>query len=251
MRVPLEEQAQVDQLIVSCLDLHLDSQRTDICQAWARKLEGSNQVGLALTYFEKGQGVSDIERICWDHFERLLLTSKCCLRPLLTFVSGGNTSQMDPKLIELLQSPPQSPMTGTLIAPLALLLAFFELKDNGDTGAAVQHLSKLFRLSSMPREYIALLMAEMLPILDGNYLSNPLLNGQRSGRQSLDRRIYSKFSLPSRIMLQMRALFRKDPTYCRGPPTRKVLMRAILRLKTGEQWSLLAPPLAKFCLFSE
>jgi Nup85 Nucleoporin len=67
-------------------------------------------------------------------------------------------------------------MTGTLIAPLALLLAFFGLRDKGDTGAAVQHLSKLFRLSSMPREYIALLMAEMLPILDGNSLCDLSLN---------------------------------------------------------------------------
>jgi Nup85 Nucleoporin len=95
VRVPLEEQAQVDQLVDLCLDLHLDSQRTDICQAWARKLEGSNQVGLALTYFEKGQGFSDIERICWDHFERLLLTGRCHLYSLLIsfrrgYLAGGS-----------------------------------------------------------------------------------------------------------------------------------------------------------------
>ena len=74
---------------------------------------------------------------------------------------------MDPDVIDILQSPPPSPMTGTLIAPLALLFNFFQLKHKGNAAAAVQHLSKLFRLSSMPREYISLLMAEMLPILDG------------------------------------------------------------------------------------
>ena len=63
-------------------------------------------------------------------------------------------------------------MTGTLIAPLALLFNFFQLKLQGNAAAAVQHLSKLFRLSSMPREYISLLMAEMLPILDGKSISN-------------------------------------------------------------------------------
>lgn len=77
---------------------------------------------------------------------------------------------MDPNVIDILRSPPPSPMTGTLIAPLALLFNFFQLKRKGNAAVAVQHLSKLFRLSSMPREYISLLMAEMLPILDGNGL---------------------------------------------------------------------------------
>ena len=79
---------------------------------------------------------------------------------------------MDPNVIEILQNPPSSPMTGTLIAPLALLFNFFQLKLQGNVPAAVQHLSKLFRLSSIPREYISLLMAEMLPVLDGNSTSN-------------------------------------------------------------------------------
>jgi Nup85 Nucleoporin len=75
---------------------------------------------------------------------------------------------MDPKLIEILQNPPRTPMTGTLIAPLAMLYNFFELKAHGNGAAAVEYLSKLFRLSSMPRQYIALLIAELLPIFDGN-----------------------------------------------------------------------------------
>src|SRR5438876_5104979 len=87
---------------------------------------------------------------------------------LLKKIIGGDVSDMDPTMLEILQSAPQSPMTGTLIAPLALLFNFFQLKFNGNAAAAVQHLSKLFRLSSMPREYISLLMAEILPLLDGN-----------------------------------------------------------------------------------
>lgn len=89
---------------------------------------------------------------------------------IATKFSGGDDSTMDPKLVELLQLPPQSPMTGTLIAPLALLYHFFDLKLTGNATAAIQYLAKLFRLSSMPREFIALLMAEMLPIFDGMYL---------------------------------------------------------------------------------
>jgi hypothetical protein len=58
-------------------------------------------------------------------------------------------------------------MSGTLIAPVALIFNFFELREKGNAAGAVQYLSKLFRLSSMPREYIALLMAELLPIFEG------------------------------------------------------------------------------------
>jgi Nup85 Nucleoporin len=57
-------------------------------------------------------------------------------------------------------------MIGTLIAPLAVLFNFYALERKGNGAAAVQHLSKLIHLSSMPREYIPLLTAEMLPILD-------------------------------------------------------------------------------------
>jgi len=64
-----------------CFDLHLDSQRADICQAWARQLEQINQIALALLYFEKGQSFADIERICWNHFERLLLSGITHLYP--------------------------------------------------------------------------------------------------------------------------------------------------------------------------
>ena len=74
MRVPLDSQTQVDKLIDLCVDLHLESQRADICLARARQLENGNQVGSALSYFEKGQSFVDIERICWDQFERLLLS---------------------------------------------------------------------------------------------------------------------------------------------------------------------------------
>lgn len=91
---------------------------------------------------------------------------------------------MDPNVINVLQSPPPSPMTGTLIAPLALLFNFYQLKHKGNAAAAVQHLSKLFRLSSMPREYISLLMAEMLPILDG---TPPFLSITNLSRKADDR----------------------------------------------------------------
>ena len=73
MHVPLESQHQVDKLVDLCFDLRLDSERVDICQSWARQLEQDNQTGLALMYFEKGQSFTDIERVCWGHFERLLL----------------------------------------------------------------------------------------------------------------------------------------------------------------------------------
>jgi len=74
--VPLESQAQVDKFTDLCFDLHLESQRAEICQAWARKLEQENQVGAALLYFEKGQSFVDMERICWSHFERLLVSGQ-------------------------------------------------------------------------------------------------------------------------------------------------------------------------------
>ena len=88
------------------------------------------------------------------------------IRGRISCDQGGNTECLDPSTLNLLQQPPQSPMIGTLIAPLAVLFNFFALERKGNGAAAVQHLSKLFHLSSMPREYIPLLTAEMLPILD-------------------------------------------------------------------------------------
>ena len=167
MHVLLESQEQVDKFVELCFDLQLDIQRSDICQAWARHLEQENKVGLAVSYFEKGQSFSDIERICWAHFERLLLTGIPLLINICD-VKGGNDPNMDPKLVEILGNPPQSPMTGTLIAPLALLFNFYTLKHQNDASQAVQYLAKLFRLSSLPRAYIVLLMVEMLRLLDGS-----------------------------------------------------------------------------------
>ena len=78
--MPLESQSQVEKLIDLCFDLHLDSQRAEICQAWARQLEQNNQIGQALLYFEKGQSFADIERICWNDFKCLLLNGTAHLR---------------------------------------------------------------------------------------------------------------------------------------------------------------------------
>jgi Nup85 Nucleoporin len=74
VRVPLNTQAQVDKFVDLCFDIQLEWQRAQICQTWARQLERDNQVASALQYFEKGQSFVDIERICWNHFEQLLLT---------------------------------------------------------------------------------------------------------------------------------------------------------------------------------
>ena len=79
---------------------------------------------------------------------------------------------MDEEFLEMLRAPPQTPMAATLIAPVALLYNFYELRKGGDGGLAVQYLSKLFRLASLPREYIALLMAELLPIFMGRVPSD-------------------------------------------------------------------------------
>lgn len=77
--MPLESQNQVETLIDLCFDLHLDSQRAEICQAWARELEQQNHIAQALLYFEKGQSFADIKRICWNNFERLLLNGTALL----------------------------------------------------------------------------------------------------------------------------------------------------------------------------
>lgn len=154
IRVPLESADQVDKLLDICIDLDLSPQRAEISTSWARALEAHKKTGQALQFYEKGQSFTDIERVCWQHFERLLLT-------------GGMDSEIDPEFVEILRNPPATPMAATLIAPVALLYNFYELRRSGDGGTAVQYLSKLFRLASLPREYIALLMAELLPIFMG------------------------------------------------------------------------------------
>jgi Nup85 Nucleoporin len=82
VRVPLDSQDQVDKLVDLCLDLHLEPQRSDICRAWARQLEQDNQTASALQYFEKGQSFADIERLCWNILERMLLTGISIFRVL-------------------------------------------------------------------------------------------------------------------------------------------------------------------------
>jgi Nup85 Nucleoporin len=114
---------------------------------------------------------------------------------------GGNPECLDASTLDLIQQPPQSPMIGTLIAPLAVLFTFYVLEGKGNGAAATQHLSKLFHLSSMPREYIPLLTAEMLPILDrtsplGNVIDLEKTSG--SGR-----RICLRFWLRWRITWRM------------------------------------------------
>ena len=78
VRVPLESQSQVDKLVDLCVDLRFEPQRAEICLAWARQLEKQGEVGSALSYFEKGQSFADIERICWNHFEWLLVSGIPC-----------------------------------------------------------------------------------------------------------------------------------------------------------------------------
>jgi Nup85 Nucleoporin len=75
-------------------------------------------------------------------------------------------------------------MIGTLIAPLAVLFNFYALERKGNGAAAVQHLSKLIHLSSMPREYIPLLTAEMLPILDRTPPPTTRLNGRKPANRT-------------------------------------------------------------------
>lgn len=70
----MESQNQVVNLVDLCVDLQLEPQRVEICLAWARQLEKQGELGLALPYYEKGQSFADIERICWNHFERLLVS---------------------------------------------------------------------------------------------------------------------------------------------------------------------------------
>jgi Nup85 Nucleoporin len=73
VRVPIESQEQIEELIDLAFEVDLPYQRAEICQTWARRLEETKQIGLALLYFEKGQSFTDIRRICWSLFERLLL----------------------------------------------------------------------------------------------------------------------------------------------------------------------------------
>src|SRR5579862_5675033 len=133
VRVPLQSVNQVDKLIDICVDLDLSPQKAEISRSWARTLESRNELGAALQFYEKGQAFVDIERICWLHFERLLLT-------------GGVDMEMDPSFAEVLKNPPATPVAATLIAPVALLYHFYGLRKSGDGGTAVQYLSKLFRL---------------------------------------------------------------------------------------------------------
>jgi hypothetical protein len=85
VRVPIESQEQIEELIDLTFEIDLPYQRAEICQTWARRLEGTKQIGLALLYFEKGQSFTDIRRICWSLFERLLLSGTPIVRGFLMY----------------------------------------------------------------------------------------------------------------------------------------------------------------------
>ena len=126
-------------------------------------------------------------------------------------------------------------MIGTLIAPLALLYNYFELKQKGSPAEAVQYLAKLFRLSSMPREYISLLMAEMLPVIDGSQRSLSTNCPQKSETQHLVTGIYLKSSRRSKIMSGTNRHFRKDRTCCHWPFVQNIILAVEVRSKAGEK----------------
>lgn len=153
-RIPTNSQVEVDEILAICTDLDLHDEASTIESVWARKLENSGNHDEAIMAYDRAKNPHQIDRLNWRLFEDSLLT--------------GQASSGDKALKNSLLSPEMTSSTtiATLMAPYATLATFYSLKQSGDSSLAAIHLGSLLKSSDVPKQYTAVLMAEMLPFLD-------------------------------------------------------------------------------------
>ncbi|BFZ60685.1 hypothetical protein YB2330_001727 [Saitoella coloradoensis] len=158
-RVPLTSEKKATRVVEVCTELGLDAEAVEVSTNWARILESQGKVGEALKVFDKVENVAHIDRIAWMLFERALLQGK---RP---------SRAQDPILEDILSEPGKnSHQLATLIAPYATLHAYYQYLREGRDGriGAAAHLASILRAPETPRQYVPLLIAELLSLLDTN-----------------------------------------------------------------------------------
>lgn len=135
-----------------CDDLGLDEESRDIETVWARSRESAQQHYEAALSYDRADQPQLLDRLNWTLFTSALITGE---------------PSADPQLAAALEAPTEvaSRALATLLAPYATLSTFIRLKSVGDRHGAARHLAALLRFPELPKKYVAVLMAEILPLV--------------------------------------------------------------------------------------
>ena len=150
-RIPITSQTRVDEILGLCNDLEMLDEAAEVETAWARKLEGAGKYLDAINAYDRACNPQQIDRLNWILFKQ-------------TVLRGIPISDTD--LDTALEGPQytNSRTISSLLSPYAVLCQFYALKASDPPKAAI-HLAALLKHSDMPKELMAILMAEMLPFL--------------------------------------------------------------------------------------
>jgi nuclear pore complex protein Nup85 len=153
-RIPLDTQTKADTVLGFCTDLQLHEQARSIETGWAKVLEKDGQLGEALNAYDRAQSYAHIDRLIWSLFDEALMS--------------GQPNSRDPYLTEAIQTPQatSSREISALIAPYATLVGVYEHRNSGNSEQYGVHLTALLKFPDLPRKYLPVLLAEMLPLLE-------------------------------------------------------------------------------------
>lgn len=153
-RIPVKSQVEVDEILTICNDLELYDEASEIETVWARRLESEGQYYEAVLAYDRANKPHQLDRLNWLLFEKSLMS--------------GDSASDDSTLRDLLSSPQNTPTetVAVLMAPYATLVTMYDLKKRGDVKYSSVHLAALLRSADVPKRYMALLMAETLPIFN-------------------------------------------------------------------------------------
>lgn len=153
VRILVTSQEEVDELLETCRDLDFFDEAAEIESIWARKLENQGRYHAAIRAYDNAENPHQIDRLNWAMTRSSLI--------------AGKIATDDTKLLDSLQTTQSTTSTtiSTMMAPFATLATMYRLKAAGDYKSAAQHLSALIKSPDVPRSYMGILMAEMLPFL--------------------------------------------------------------------------------------
>ncbi|CCG82715.1 Nucleoporin nup85 [Taphrina deformans PYCC 5710] len=153
-RIPLSSQVDVDEILTVCNDLELRHEASQIETVWARKLALTGKLYQALVTYDRAENPLMIDTMNWRLFRDSLLV--------------GHATAQDEELEAALQTPETTSSTtiSVLLAPYATLMTLYTLKASNEAPEAALHLSALLKSPDVPKEYMSILMAEMLPFLE-------------------------------------------------------------------------------------
>ncbi|BFZ56962.1 hypothetical protein PYCC9005_004012 [Savitreella phatthalungensis] len=174
-RVAFSSQEEVDYALALCDTLDMDDAAIQIETVWGRKLEAQHHHYRAALAYDRADQAAMIDQLNWTLFSHTLLQ--------------GRPASVDPELVAALDSPAELPSASlsVLLAPYATLSAYYRCKDSEEPREAARHLAALMKFPDLPKRYMALLLAESLPLL-GAPVSGALGSGIHAAKVAFGHR---------------------------------------------------------------